>query len=95
MAPRIGRSSDRETTPTDDRRQMVMAALGEKLREFRQAVEQNCDYVGDRFAEEARKIHYQETEHRDIYGEATDAEADALSEEGIDFARVPWVPREN
>ena len=95
MAPRISRSGDQGAAPADARRHVVMAALNEKLKEFRAAVEENCDYVGDRFAEEARKIHYEETEHRDIYGEATDSEAQALTEEGIDFTRIPWVPREN
>jgi hypothetical protein len=56
-------------------------------------VEDNCDYVGPEFPEEARKIHYGEAEHRNIYGEATMEEALDLSEEGVEFGRVPWVPR--
>lgn len=63
------------------------------LRELRAKVEADCDYVGPEFAEEARRIHYGETEARGIYGETTDEEAEALDEEGIDFARIPWVPR--
>lgn len=65
------------------------------LRELRKHVEQNCDYVGPRFAEEARKIHYGESDPRGIYGETSDAEAQALEEEGVEVARVPWLPREN
>ena len=65
------------------------------LRELRNHVEQNCDYVGGRFAEEARKIHYGETDPRGIYGETSDAEAKALEDEGIEVARVPWLPQEN
>lgn len=65
------------------------------LRELRQHVEQNCDYVGERFAEEARRIHYGESDPRGIYGETSDTEAQALEEEGIEIARVPWLPREN
>ena len=69
--------------------------LRRMLRELRKHVEQNCDYVGDRFAEEARKIHYGETDAHGIYGETSDAEAEALIDEGIEIARVPWLPREN
>src|SRR3546814_3404089 len=53
------------------------AELRRLLRELRQHVEHNCDYVGERFAEEARKIHYGETDPRGIYGETSDAEAEA------------------
>lgn len=69
------------------------AQLVALLQRMRAEVEKNCDYVGRDFAEEARKIHHGETEARGIYGEATDAEAEALREEGIEVARIPWVPR--
>lgn len=68
------------------------AQLRALLTKLRAEVEKNCDYVGKDFADEARKIHNGEAEARGIYGETTDAEAEALSEEGIDFARLPWVP---
>jgi hypothetical protein len=70
-----------------------IAALMGQLAELRKQVEANADDVGDRFAEEARKIHYGEVEKRNIYGEASDADAEALAEEGIEFARIPWVRR--
>jgi len=74
----------------DPRRQaMVMA-----LRELRQHVTEHADYVGDRFAEEARKIHYNEVEAHGIYGEATSEEAQALVEEGIEFLPLPSLPEE-
>ncbi|MHA1569319.1 MAG: DUF1178 family protein [Alphaproteobacteria bacterium] len=65
------------------------------MREMRRFVEQNCENVGEKFPEEVRKIHYGETEHRNIYGEATEEAAKELDEEGIDIARVPWVPRDD
>ena len=68
------------------------AELRAMLRQLRQEVEKNCDYVGKDFAEEARKIHHGEAEARGIFGEASDADAEALREEGIDIARIPWVP---
>ncbi|WP_428487902.1 DUF1178 family protein [Rhodopila sp.] len=63
------------------------------LQRMRAAVEQHCDYVGPRFADEARKIHHGEGEHRAIYGETTEEQAESLAEEGISVARIPWVPR--
>jgi hypothetical protein len=63
------------------------------LQRMRAEVEKNCDYVGEQFAEEARKIHHGESEKRGIYGEATSEQAEALAEEGIEVSRIPWVPR--
>ncbi len=63
------------------------------LQRMRAEVERNCDYVGERFADEALRIHRGETEARGIYGEATQDQAESLAEEGVGFARIPWVPR--
>ncbi len=90
LAPNIakGKSIAVETPP--------QAALAEKMSmmmlALKKHVEENCDYVGDAFAEEARRIHYGETEHRDIYGEATLDEARELIEEGVEVAPLPVVP---
>ncbi len=70
----------------------MAARLMRELVELRRKVESNCDYVGARFPEEARAIHYGEQEPRGIYGEASEREARELSEEGITVAQVPWVP---
>jgi hypothetical protein len=64
-----------------------------KIAELNRHIAETCDYVGKAFAEEARKIHYGETEHREIYGEATPSEAAELQEEGIAVAAVPWLRR--
>lgn len=63
------------------------------LQKLRAEVERNCDYVGADFAEEARRMQRGESERRGIFGEASDAEAEALKDEGIEVARIPWVPR--
>lgn len=63
------------------------------LRALRRQVETQCDYVGERFAEEARRMHYGETDARPIYGETSDKVAEDLREEGIAVRRIPWVPR--
>ena len=89
MAPRIGRSR-RDGSSTEEAQ---AADLYRKLTKLRDHVEANSDYVGERFAEEARRIHYGEADARNIHGEATDTEADKLKDEGVEFARIPWVPR--
>jgi hypothetical protein len=66
--------------------------LRQKLKELRDHVTKNANYVGAKFPEEARKIHYGETEHRSIYGEASPDEARALHEEGIEFHPLPVLP---
>jgi len=63
------------------------------LQRIRAEIERTSDYVGPEFAEEARRIHRGETERRSIYGESTPEQADSLTEEGIEVARIPWVPR--
>jgi hypothetical protein len=68
--------------------------LRQKLKELRDHVTKNANYVGTKFPEEARKIHYGETEHRSIYGEASREEAKALHEEGIEFHPLPILPDE-
>lgn len=65
-----------------------------KLKELRELVTRNADYVGQKFAEEARRMHYGELEHRSIYGEASAEDAKALHEEGIEFHPLPILPDE-
>ena len=68
------------------------AQLRAMLQKLRAEVERNCDYVGEGFAEEARRIHRGESDRRGIYGEASSEQAEALREDGIEIARIPWVP---
>ena len=58
------------------------------------AVRANADYVGSAFADEARKIHFGETDPRGIYGEASRDEVEALLEDGIDIAPLPPLPED-
>jgi hypothetical protein len=64
------------------------------MRELRKSVEENAEYVGDKFAGDARKIHYKEAEKRGIYGEATVEEANSLIEEGIEVHPLPKLPED-
>ena len=65
-----------------------------KLKELRDHLTANADNVGTKFPEEARKMHYGETEHRSIYGEASPQDAKELHEEGIEFHPLPVLPDE-
>jgi hypothetical protein len=82
MAPAVvtGRSKDAQ------KEKAVAMAMAAKVREH---IKSNFDYVGDKFADEARKIHHGESDERAIWGEATPEEAEALAEEGIPAAPLP------
>jgi hypothetical protein len=71
----------------------VPSAAEETLQALRKLIEATCDDVGREFAEEARRIHYGETDPRNIYGKASADEADALREEGIAVQSLPWMRR--
>ncbi|MCC6205244.1 MAG: DUF1178 family protein [Hyphomicrobiales bacterium] len=92
MAPAVSTSRKQEKMALamgeQQRRAMAeLKALSQKMRE-------NADYVGDKFAEEARKIHFGEMEARGIYGEATAEEAKGLIDDGVDFMPIPVFPDE-
>jgi hypothetical protein len=69
--------------------------LAKAMRKLRAEIESKSEYVGPRFPEEARKIHYEEAPARGIYGEATREEAQALSEEGIELFPLPTLPEDH
>ena len=109
MAPSVARTDKAPAAPVDTPAPPVaeaappqpVALLSEHEQAFRAMlkavrahVTQNADYVGSGFAEEARKIHYGEIEHRPIYGEASPVETKALLEEGIEVHPLPIVPDE-
>ncbi len=87
MAPRIARGG-RDAEPAG----ALPAEVAGRLRDLCRKVAETCDFVGDRFAEEARRIHYGERKPRSIYGEASQAEVAELRDEGVEFQRLPWLP---
>ena len=93
--PAGGHPTMRVSPPPDTPGPGAMAAAYTALRTLQRKVEKECDYVGDRFAEEARKIHHGETEERGIYGQSSPEDAKALRDEGINVSAVPWLPPEN
>jgi hypothetical protein len=92
MAPAVARSGSEKMSLSSGHPDV--AKFRELLRAYRQKVTSEADYVGDKFADEARKIHFEEVEARGIYGEATRDEVVALAEEGIEFAPLPDLPEE-
>jgi len=109
MAPRLA-SSKKHKAPDETPTPMAAAPAPEKapvamispqeqefrskLKELRGHLTKNADNVGQKFPEEARKMHYGEVEHRSIYGVASPDEARELAEEGIEFHPLPVLPEE-
>lgn len=93
MAPSLSRANSDKVSlsighPEHRQLRAAMQALRDK-------VVAEADYVGDKFAEEARKIHFKEVDARGIYGEATREEVTGLIEEGVDFMPLPHIPEEH
>lgn len=96
MAPSVART---DKAPAAKPEAQPMAVLSDKeqeiraaLRALREHVLKNSEDVGRNFVEEARKMHYGESEERSIHGEADFDEARALLDEGIDVLPIPVVP---
>ena len=105
MAPQIVSKKNRDraapaaapsteaTTPSSTPLMMAQEReLRAKLKELRDHIVKNADNVGERFPNEARKMHYGDIEHRPIYGEASPDEARSLIEEGVEVSPLPVLP---
>ena len=84
MAPKVATSRQKDTIA-----QKQLAMMNSVAAKIREEISTNCEDVGDKFAEEARAIHYGEKAERGIYGQATAREAEALQEEGIAALPLP------
>ncbi len=100
-SPDIQKSLMAPAVSTSRSKEQVAIAMGEaqkqvleQMRELSRTVRENADYVGDQFAEEARKIHFGETEVRGIYGEASKEEVHSLIEDGVDVMPLPVFPED-
>ncbi|MFK4820239.1 DUF1178 family protein [Ochrobactrum quorumnocens] len=100
-SPDIQKSLMAPAVSTSRSKEHVAIAMGEaqkqvleQMRELSRTVRENADYVGDQFAEEARKIHFGETEVRGIYGEASKEEVHSLIEDGVDVMPLPVFPED-
>ncbi|KGF69973.1 hypothetical protein LL06_07940 [Hoeflea sp. BAL378] len=92
MAPAVAVSRETPARPLamDPQKREMMR----KLRDLVKAVKQNSEDVGDRFADEARRIHHGEAEARGIIGQASTEDARSLIEEGIEIAPLPEFPED-
>jgi hypothetical protein len=97
--PRSQPVNQSKTQPSDQAAEVRAREVAEQILravgKLRDQVEESTDDVGDKFVDEARRIHYGEAEERGIRGVATDQEASELDEEGIDVFRLPTGPRKN
>ncbi|ANG97958.1 DUF1178 family protein [Brucella pseudogrignonensis] len=100
-SPEIQKSLMAPAVSTSRSKEQVAIAMGEaqkqmleQMRELSRKVRENADYVGDQFAEEARKIHFGETEARGIYGEASKEDVHSLIEDGVDVMPLPVFPED-
>ncbi len=67
--------------------------IKKKIIKYQKFIKENCRYVGDNFAHEARSIHYGKKETKGIYGKVTNQELKELNEEGIETTTIPWYER--
>jgi hypothetical protein len=89
MAPNV--STSRKKAAIASKQKEAMAMMNKAAQAIRREIEEKCDYVGDKFADEARSIHYGEKEERPIFGEASAKEAAELRDEGVAIAPLPDV----
>jgi hypothetical protein len=90
MAPRLAKARGSALDVPE-----VASQIRKALVALKKNVQDNCEHVGERFPEEARKIHYGDSEARPIYGQATSEEARELEDEGVVVQRIPWVAEGN
>jgi len=93
LAPAAPAASTEVTAPASTPLMMAQEReLRAKLKELRDHIVKNADNVGNRFPNEARKMHYGDIEHRPIYGEASPDEARSLIDEGVEVSPLPVLP---
>jgi hypothetical protein len=91
---RVAELAEAASAQLETHRVAAHGDLAAAMRKLRAEIEAKSEYVGLRFPEEARKIHYDEAPARGIHGEATSEEARALIEEGIEFFPLPVLPED-
>jgi len=92
MAPAVARRAETPAPRPESGGKPVPPELRNAMRRLRDEVRAKAEYVGGRFAEEARRIHFDESPERGIYGEATTEEVKGLAEDGIPFLPLPRLP---
>jgi hypothetical protein len=88
MAPNVSSSKK-----IDNTNYKFQKNIKKKIIKYQKFIKENCRYVGDRFAQEARSIHYNKKETESIYGRVTADEINELNEEGIETITIPWYDK--
>ena len=93
MAPNISGKST-SSAKSNREKKKLFSNYNKQLNKIKSDIEKNFTYVGKKFPEEARKIHYGEAKDKPIYGEATEKESQELVDEGIGLVRLPFSKKE-
>ena len=93
MAPNVSSKSN-NSKKIKKEQEKVFANYNNQLSKIKNEIENNFKYVGKKFPEEARKIHYGEEEEKPIYGEATEKESKEFVKEGISLVKLPFETKE-
>ena len=93
MAPQI--STKKEFNLNMSKQEIFFKTVNKKLKDLKNYIEKNAEYVGDNFASEARSIHYDKKNIRNIYGKASPKQIEELLDEGIEVNTVPWQNKVN
>ena len=93
MAPNISGKST-SSAKINREKKKIFSNYNKQLNKIKSEIEKNFTYVGKKFPEEARKIHYGEAKDKPIYGEATEKESQDLVDEGIALVRLPFSKKE-
>ena len=90
MSPQVstGRQKEKVALATQD---MNRQEIARQMKELHDKMTDGAEDVGQRFPEEARKIHYGESEKRGIYGEANRDEVKSLLDEGVEIVPLPTL----
>lgn len=89
MAPNVSTSRKKDSIAQEQAKALQM--MNQAADKIRKKIETECDYVGDKFTEEARAIHYGEKDERPIYGQATPKDVQSLCDEGISVSPLPDI----
>ncbi len=86
MAPNVSKKSNSKNNK-------IKKTLASNISKYKKIIEDNFDYVGEKFTEEAKKIKYGEVKERPIYGEATIEQTKELVDEEINVVPLPFAPK--
>jgi hypothetical protein len=93
MAPSI--SGAKQKKEKDNLLDKKLLDERKQLSKLKYYIENNFEFVGDKFSEKVREIYYDNKTSKSIYGTTTQEEREILEDEGIDLLSIPWVSKDN